>query len=78
MGTIIVPGLAILTTVETDFNCPSPDCEHLFTEDDWYKKYDRSKSGFFRLKCPDCGTKIEGTTDMKGDVVVWEKDKAGA
>lgn len=67
------PRPAMLSMVNMDFECPSPDCDRTFGEGDWYAKAERSKSGMFRLTCR-CGCRIEGTTDIRGGVVAWERE----
>ena len=61
--------------VETEFDCP--ECGRHFEEEEWYGKYQRSKTGIFRVSCPECGMKLEGTTDLLGDVKVWAAERQG-
>jgi len=62
-----------LTMCDTDFNCPK--CNHKHTEDFWYDRLCKSKNGVIYKKCKGCKTLIGITTDMKGDVRVWLKER---
>lgn len=63
---------AIITLAKTDFTCPKCECPH--TEDDYWQKMDKSKTGLIYMKCKGCKTKLGITGDMKGDTVVWLKE----
>lgn len=61
----------ILCMSETDFKCPKCECVH--TEDDYYARLDKSKHGLIYKRCKGCKTLLGITTDIRGDVRVWEK-----
>jgi len=63
---------AILCISKVDFRCPV--CDRLYTEKDYYKRLDKSKSGVIYKKCS-CGTTLGVTVDYRGDVRVWRKDE---
>ena len=62
----------ILTMVDIDFKCPKCECPH--TEDDYYNRMCKSKTGLIYKQCKACKTKLGITSDIKGDVVVWLKE----
>lgn len=62
-----VPG-GIITMCDTDFICPICTCPN-----DAMRWLDNPKSPMVgRIKCKGCKRFVGITTDMKGDVVVWE------
>jgi hypothetical protein len=63
---------AILCISKVDFRCPV--CDRLYTEKDYYKRLDKSKSGVIYKKCS-CGFWLGITVDYRGDVRVWRKDE---
>lgn len=66
-------GNAIVSMVETDFNCPK--CNHAYTEADYYKQLSMSENCLIYKTCKSCKTKLGITVNMVGDTVVWEKTK---
>ena len=56
---------------KTDFTCPV--CGKQYTEADYFRQLDKSKTGLIYKKCKGCGKWLGITTDIKGDVRVWEK-----
>lgn len=60
-----------LRIVETSFNCP--ECKELFHEEFYTKAIDKSPNGLIYKKCPKCKITIGITTNIIGDVQVWDK-----
>jgi uncharacterized C2H2 Zn-finger protein len=61
----------IVCLAKTDFNCPV--CGKQYTESDYTRQLDKSRHGLIYKRCKGCGKRIGITTDMHGDVRVWEK-----
>ncbi len=59
-----------ISFVKGDFKCPHCTCAHDFP--DWEDKWHNSKKMVIKFKCKGCKRKINLTTDIKGDVRVWE------
>lgn len=62
-----------LSLCETNFDCPICTCSH--SEEDWYSKYSKSKIGYIYISCKGCKRKIGVSTDITGDVKVWDKEE---
>lgn len=62
--------LVHISYVKMAFSCPHCRCYH--KENDWYPKYAKSKKMVIKFNCQGCKRKINLTTDIKGDVRVWE------
>lgn len=71
MGRTIVFGGALVSLVETDFQCP--ECKEKYGEDFYYKALQKSKYGIIYRTCKRCGIKMGISSDMRGDVIVWDK-----
>ena len=67
---ILIPN-GILTMCETAFECPVCSCKH--TSDDYEDRLMKSKKGLIYKQCKGCKRKLGITTNMMGDVVVWDK-----
>jgi hypothetical protein len=65
--------VGILCMSDTDFKCPVCGCLH--TEDDYYARLDKSKNGLIYKHCKGCKRMLGITTDIRGDIRVWEKSE---
>lgn len=69
---LVVGGNAIISMSESDFKCPKCECPH--SEEDYYGRLYKSKSGLIYKSCKGCKTKLGITSDIRGDVRVWLKE----
>lgn len=65
-------GIIHLSLVKTQFDCP--ECGKTYQEGDYVDRLQKSKEGLIYKQCTACGIKMGITTNMKGDVVVWDKE----
>ena len=61
----------IICMTSGDFDCPV--CGERHTEEDYYKKLDRSKKGLIYKPCKNCGEVLGITADMMSNIHAWVK-----
>lgn len=71
MSKAIIFNRGIVTVCETSFLCPICGCPH--EEADWYPKMEKKNLPVIYIKCKGCKRKIGVSSNITGDVVVWEK-----
>ena len=67
---VIIPN-GILTLSNNEFNCPK--CNFTHDSEEYYDKICEKR--LIYIKCKNCKTKLGLTSDIKGDIQVWEKSK---
>ena len=63
----------IICISKTDFKCPKCECPH--TEDDYYSRIEKSKTGLIYKKCKGCKSMLGITSDVRGDIHAWLKSE---
>lgn len=62
-----------ISIAKTDFNCPV--CNKQYEEKDYYRQLYNSKKHFIYKTCKGCNNKLGISSNIIGNVVVWEKSK---